>query len=125
MPMTNNAAPVAGPYTPKQIERIGGSPWERAGKSRVYLNDWGPMIGLQVNYYGTGNVSSVTLDGQLISNNRATRLLGGAEVYLEGGSIRTNLKRAADGAGLPVDGDELVRRLFAAIAERVAALPEE
>jgi len=103
-------------YTTDQIVAIGGQEWARGNVERVYLNDWHDMIGLSVNYYKSGNVSSAKLDGELISNTKAARLIG-TSVYLERGRIVTHLARTADASGL--DGAELERRLLTEIARRV------
>lgn len=65
-------------YTRQQIIAIGGSEWTHpgTGEIRIYINDWPALIGLDVNRYGTGNISSATLDGERISNARARDILG-------------------------------------------------
>lgn len=103
-------------YTVDQIVAIGGNAWSRNGVERVYLNDWPAMVGLDVNLYNSGNVRSALLDGELISNTKATRLTT-AKVYLENGRIVSTLKRVANGVGF--DGEVLERRLFEAIARQV------
>lgn len=52
----------------------GGSEWSGYGHHRVYF-DTAPLLGLEVERYGTGNVSGATLYGESISNSRARRLL--------------------------------------------------
>lgn len=104
-------------YTAAQIIAIGGSDWTgRAGQRRVYLKDWPEMVGLDVSYYRTGNVSGASLNGEKISNNRATRLLC-AKVWWEDGVIRTTLAAVQEDARVACD---LVGALGAEIARRVA-----
>lgn len=65
-------------YTAEQITAIGGQHWTKGGHDRVYLNAniWARLIGLEISYYGTGNISSATLDGESIANGRARDILG-------------------------------------------------
>jgi hypothetical protein len=104
-------------YTAAQIIAIGGSDWTgRAGQRRVYLNEWPEMVGLDVGFYRTGNVSGASLNGEKISNGKASRLLC-AKVWWEDGVIRTTLPAVQEDAR--VAGD-LVGALGAEIARRVA-----
>lgn len=106
-------------YTADQIIAIGGRRWipGGGGAERVYLNDWPAMIGLQVEFYGSGSVRSATLRGADLSNRRASKLLS-AKVWLQDGTIHTTLGTIADSVG--VSGAELVKSLHEAIAQRVA-----
>jgi hypothetical protein len=61
--------------TQQSLVAIGGKLWERDDKRRVYFNDLAEFLGLEVNRYNTGNVSSATLNGDKISNSQATRML--------------------------------------------------
>lgn len=106
-------------YTAEQITAIGGREWtSRDGRHhRVYVNAavWAPMIGLNITYHRTGNVSNATLDGRQLSN-RCGESLQQAKVYLDvaTGTLHTDLgKRAADDY---LDGDALVAQLHAGIA---------
>jgi hypothetical protein len=50
--------------------------WEKAGRRRVYLGQVAEdLLGLRVNRYGTGNISSATLDGEKISNRLAGQMV--------------------------------------------------
>ena len=63
-------------YTVEQLEKAGGKLWRKGNISRVYFNNLKNRIGLTVNYYKTGNVSSASLDGlDYISNGKASGLL--------------------------------------------------
>jgi transposase-like protein len=74
-------------YTKDQILAIGGNAWTpRTGQERVYLNNWHELIGLEVSRYNTGNICSATINGQRISNGKATRLLD-AKVWWQNGKI--------------------------------------
>ena len=44
------------------------------GEERHYLQNWREAIGLKVDWYNTGNIKSACLDGQWISNTRASRI---------------------------------------------------
>jgi hypothetical protein len=61
--------------TQQSLIALGGKLWERDGKRRVYFSPLAEFIGLEVNRYNTGNVSSATLNGERISNSQATRML--------------------------------------------------
>lgn len=56
---------------------LGCREWQRVGHHRVYLTArvCSRAIGLRVSTYGSGNVSSATLDGAKISNRGAAELL--------------------------------------------------
>lgn len=56
-----------------RIEKIANI-WEKYGKKRAYFN-FESLIGLNLNYYGTGNISSASLNGEKISNSEARRLV--------------------------------------------------
>lgn len=63
-------------YTKKQIAAIGGNEWTSPrGEVRLYLNDWPALIGMEVERYGTGNISSAAIGGDRLSNSRARDIL--------------------------------------------------
>jgi hypothetical protein len=62
--------------TADMLVALGGRRWQKNGMDRVYLDNWAEYAGLDITYYGTGNVNGATLDGRSIANNRAGRLLG-------------------------------------------------
>lgn len=106
-------------YTETQMIRIGGRLWEgRNGTRRVYLNDWTPLVGLEIEHYKSGNICHATLDGEEISNSRAYKLLSNTRVYWQDGAIYTNIRETAEYARL--DGNAMVERLLAGIADAVA-----
>jgi hypothetical protein len=55
---------------------IGGSRWTKAGKDRVYLNDWTAFAGLEISRYNTGNISGASYRGEGISNSQAAKIIG-------------------------------------------------
>jgi hypothetical protein len=63
-------------FSVEALIRLGGQRWERNGRDRVYFNlrELAALYGLDCNFYGTGNISSATLDGQRISNSAARRI---------------------------------------------------
>lgn len=63
-------------YTAEQIIGIGGNEWIRNGRHRVYLPDSAilDILGLEIDYYKSGNIGSATRNGQPISNSEAGRL---------------------------------------------------
>lgn len=58
------------------INEFGGNLWEGGEHRRVYLNNALELAGLEVNRYGTGNISSARIDGKKISNAKAGELAG-------------------------------------------------
>jgi hypothetical protein len=89
---------------------IGGKPWQpKQGPTRIYLNDWAPLAGLQVDRYKSGNIKWATLDGEKISNARAARLLQGKVYFVE------------DSLVLEVD-PSLREAILASIEARIKAL---
>ena len=60
---------------------LGGREWAKGAHHRVYLSEAMACraLGLVVTRYGSGNVSSATLDGEKISNGTARELL--REIY--------------------------------------------
>ena len=50
--------------------------WEKYNKRRLYL-DFAKIINLEVDRYNTGNISSAYLEGEKISNSKASKYLEG------------------------------------------------
>lgn len=61
-------------------EAMGFKRWIKGSMDRLYINV--TRLGLEVDYYKTGNVSSATWQGESISNADARRLLG-SKVYVD------------------------------------------
>lgn len=61
-------------YTIEQLTKAGGKEWQKDTMHRVYFNDLQTRIGLKLDHYNTGNISSAKLDGQEISNSAARKL---------------------------------------------------
>jgi len=60
-----------------RLQTLGGRMWEKGQYRRIYFNmrlvhDY---MGLNVQYYNTGNVSGATLAGERISNSEARRII--------------------------------------------------
>jgi hypothetical protein len=51
---------------------IGGREWILGDKHRVYLNNLEDLFGLECEFYKTGNIWRAKLDGEVISNTRAS-----------------------------------------------------
>jgi hypothetical protein len=60
----------------KMIE-MGGKEWIKGSMHRIYFNIEALMniVGLKCSYYNTGNISSATFDGEVISNSRAKKII--------------------------------------------------
>ena len=68
----------------EKLTELGGKLWEKGDKRRVYFNApaVAAMIGLNIHYYGTGNISSANLNGEKISNSRARRMMD-CNIYID------------------------------------------
>jgi hypothetical protein len=63
-----------------------GNEWEAHGHHRIYFGNLESRLGLSLSYYNTGNISGATINGDLISNSEARRILGrlaGAKVFYD------------------------------------------
>jgi len=61
----------------KMLVGMGGRRWTQGDRDRVYVGAelGASLIGLRVSCYGSGNVSSATMDGEKISNASAREYL--------------------------------------------------
>ncbi|MFG2913371.1 hypothetical protein ACGF0D_10830 [Kitasatospora sp. NPDC048298] len=115
--------------TAEMIVALGGRRWQKNGMDRIYLNDWAQFAGLDVAYYGTGNVSGVTLGGRAIANSRAARLLNAIDkVWFDTADSKLHA-RHYDADALEVryldgvrDTINLLARTFAGIKTAAATL---
>jgi len=98
-------------YTAEQIEAIGGKSWTSPDQkvTRVYLRGaaLAKLIGLEIDYYKTGNISFAALRGEKISNAEAKRLADSAVFWQDGILSAQTASR---------DGDALVDAVIAALA---------
>lgn len=103
-------------YTREQIQRLGVRFWPHGkGGPHWELRDWEELIGLRMNYYKAGNVSSATVDGGPLAITSASLLR--ARAWFDGdGRLVTDL----DEYQRHVTGLALVARLYAAVAQAVA-----
>lgn len=63
------------PIEVDELVEIGGSRWQKNGMDRVYFNDGASRYGIETGRYGTGNISSATLNGEKISNTSARKII--------------------------------------------------
>ncbi|MDH6710936.1 hypothetical protein P3T27_007687 [Kitasatospora sp. MAA19] len=115
--------------TADMVVALGGRRWQKNGMDRVYISDWAEFAGLDVSYYGSGNVSGATLRGRAIANSRAGRLLGAIDrLWFDAADGRLHARhydadavdiRYLDGAR---DTVNLLARTFAGIKTAAAAL---
>ncbi len=66
--------------TAEQIAALRLRPWKPSngrGGTRYYLSDWMTLAGFQVDRYNTGNVRAASLNGEPISNTKATKTSNG------------------------------------------------
>ena len=59
----------------ESLKELGGKEWIVGEKHRVYFNNLDELFGLNCRFYLSGNVQQATLDGEEISNGRATEIL--------------------------------------------------
>jgi len=67
----------------KKIEKLiekGAKRWTKGGFDRLYVD--AELLGLDLDYYKSGNISSATWKGEAISNSEAGRL-GVTKIWLE------------------------------------------
>lgn len=99
--------------TAEQISRLedaGGHRWQKGGYDRIYFN--ATDLGLDVEYYGTGNVRCAAYDGKSISNAEARRVMSSKMyVNVDDGSVFAVFGRIAD------DIEESLRGKLNAIVE--------
>lgn len=111
-------------YTAEQIIAIGGREWIKGDKHRVYLNQdiWTALIGLEVEHYKSGTISSASLDGERISNSQAYKILAAIDaVWLDVTTGQIVISRYTT---RPL-ADEVPGWIRAGIAKAVAALPAD
>ncbi len=109
-------------FSIETMTAIGGNRWTKAGHDRVYINNWQRFIGLEVDYYNSGNICGATLDGELISNSEAGRILGAVQkVYFDTADNKVHIQW---GYGNPrhFDRAELADTIFTGIRAAIAAL---
>lgn len=63
-----------------ELESMGFKRWQKGGHDRLYVN--ASALGLEVDYYKTGNVSSATFNGKHISNSEACRMMD-SKTYID------------------------------------------
>lgn len=101
---------------------IGGSRWQKAGKDRIYVNDWQQYIGLEVDSYKSGNISHATLGGEKISNSEAYRLLTAVhKVYFDTADSKIYIQWG-DSSPRSMDRDDLKQAIVGGIRDAIAAL---
>lgn len=61
--------------TVEALEAIGGNRWQKGDHDRIYFNDLASLYGLDYTTYKTGNVMSASLNGEKISNSKASKIL--------------------------------------------------
>jgi hypothetical protein len=127
MKTTRRARPVV--FSVETMTAIGGRRWQKNGMDRVYLNDWHLFAGIEVTYYGTGNISSAAIGGRGIANGRAGRVLGAVDkVYFDvaDGKLHFRHYGADDFEIRYLDGERdhlnLLQMLTAGVRAAVAAL---
>jgi hypothetical protein len=58
----------------EKMKKIGGKEWQTGNHHRIYFNNLIKWFGLECTLYGTGNISSASLNGENISNVRAREI---------------------------------------------------
>ncbi|PBC72310.1 MULTISPECIES: hypothetical protein [unclassified Streptomyces] len=116
-------------FTIETMTAIGGNRWQRGTMDRVYLNDWAQFAGIEVERYGSGSISSASLGGRGIANNRAGQLLGAIDkIYFDAadGQLYAQHRGADEFEIRYLNGERdtinLVARTVAGIRTAIAAL---
>lgn len=61
----------------QRLVEMGASRWTKGGHERIYFNDLAEkLIGLEFEFYHSGNVSAAWLNGEPISNSEGRRIAG-------------------------------------------------
>lgn len=100
----------------EKLVALGGNRWTKGGRDRVYFNNATEIVGIETTYYKTGNLSSVKLNGEFISNSRGRSYLAaleGAYVDLADNSVHY---RGTCSNGCQFIRDEFEAKIAAAIA---------
>ncbi|MFA5407172.1 MAG: hypothetical protein WC343_00190 [Bacilli bacterium] len=58
----------------EKLKRAGGNEWQAGDHHRIYFNDLEDLYGLETTRYKTGNISTASLRGESISNNKARQI---------------------------------------------------
>jgi hypothetical protein len=72
--------------TTASITRIASElrPWTaRNGSVRYYVNDWKALIGMNIKYHGTGNVKSVQVGDEYMSNHGYKKYVERTKVWFD------------------------------------------
>lgn len=103
--------------TAQQILALGGREWTgRNGQHRIYLNNWYELAGLEISWYGSGNIRSAKLDDELISNRKAGMLMTAKVWYdVKTGELRHTIRQVAENARIEYAADVLIDNLIEAI----------
>ncbi|MFD8577175.1 helix-turn-helix domain-containing protein [Streptomyces virginiae] len=73
---------------------LGGRRWQKNDMDRVYINGWLCFAdGIDIDYYGTGNVAGFSIDGDSVANGRAGRVINAIDkVYFDAADGRLYFK---------------------------------
>lgn len=64
----------------KELEQLGFKRWTKGNMDRLYIN--ATQLGLDCEYYKTGNISGADFQGERISNSEARRMKA-AKTYID------------------------------------------
>ena len=98
---------------------VGGSEWQAHGKHRIYFNDLATFLGLSVNRFNTGNISSAYIDGEKISNTKAREMLSflsDSKIWFDVDDGEFHHKM---GYARRLDREDVVQRVIAAIKAKL------
>lgn len=111
------AAKAAAPLSvAEKLVALGGNRWTKGGRDRVYFNNATEIVGIETTYYKTGNLSSVKMNGEFVSNSRGRSYLAaleGAYVDLADNSVHY---RGTCANGCQFIRDDFEAKIAAAIA---------
>lgn len=85
------------------------------GEERHYLQNWHKAIGLDITWFNTGNIRWASLDGQRISNTRASQIITMKPWFDSEGKLHVD--RFSGGRGT-ISLDEVKRRILRYVQEQ-------
>lgn len=70
--------------TAELVIALGGRRWQKNGMDRVYINDWAPFAGIEIDRYRSGNIASASIGGRGVANSRIASIVGAiAKVWFD------------------------------------------
>jgi hypothetical protein len=118
--MKRPARPVV--LSTETMVAIGGNRWTKAGKDRVYINDWAQYLPLEINRYNTGNICWAAWDGETIANRQAGLILGSIDkVWFDAADGKLHCRYGWSESRI-ADREEIWSRIVSGIRTAIASV---